>query len=43
MRYVSLLESCRHQPSLSTLKGLCDGMGVVMSEFIVAVEAEMSK
>lgn len=43
MRYVSLLESCRHQPSLSTLKGLCDGMGVTMTAFIIAVEAELSR
>lgn len=41
MRYVSLLESRRHQPSLATLKGLCDGMGLKMSDFVVAIEAEL--
>lgn len=41
LRYVSLLESRRHQPSLATLKGLCDGMGVKMSYVIEAIEAEL--
>ncbi len=42
MRYVSLLESCRHQPSLSTLKGLCDGMGIKMSDFVADIETDLS-
>lgn len=41
LRYVSLLESRRHQPSLATLKGLCDGMGIKMSEFVLSIEAEL--
>lgn len=41
LRYVSLLESRRHQPSLATLKGLCDGMGVKMSDVVAAIEAEL--
>lgn len=41
MRYVSLLEGCRHQPSLSTIKGICDGLGIKMSGLITAVEAEL--
>jgi transcriptional regulator with XRE-family HTH domain len=41
MRYVSLLESCRHQPSLATLRGLCDGLGIKMSDLVLALEAEL--
>lgn len=41
LRYVSLLESRRHQPSLATLKGLCDGMGINMSDFVQAIETEL--
>jgi len=40
MRYISLLESCRHQPSLDTISGLCDGLEMKMSEFIKLVERE---
>lgn len=43
MRYVSLLESCRHQPSLDTISGLCDGLGTTMSEFTKLIEIEMGK
>lgn len=42
MRYISLLESCRHQPSLSTLCGLCDGLGIRMSDFVLAIEEELT-
>lgn len=42
IRYVSLLESRRHQPSLSTIKGLCDGVGLTLVEFFAEVEAEMA-
>ena len=41
MRYVSLLESRRHQPSLATIHGLCQGLGLSMVELIGAVEAEL--
>lgn len=41
MRYVSLLESCRHQPSLATLRGLCEGLGIRMSDFVLALENEL--
>jgi transcriptional regulator with XRE-family HTH domain len=41
MRYVSLLESCRHQPSLAALRGLCDGLGIKMSDLVLALEAEL--
>ncbi|PRY74650.1 helix-turn-helix protein [Yoonia maritima] len=39
IRYVSLLESRKHQPSLATLKRICDGLGVTMTDFIAEVEA----
>ncbi len=41
LRYISLLESCRHQPSLSTINGVCEGLGLKMSDFIIAVEQEL--
>ena len=40
MRYVSLLESTRHQPSLGTMKALADALGVRLSELVE--EAEIS-
>ena len=39
MRYISLLESRRHQPSLKTIQKLCAVMGVTMSAFLAEVEA----
>ena len=41
MRYISLLETCHHQPSLATLKGICDGIGISMSDFVAEIEAEL--
>ncbi len=41
MRYVSLLESCRHQPTLATLRGLSRGLDMPMAELVGAVEARM--
>lgn len=38
IRYISLLESRKHQPSLATLKSLCDGLGMSMSEFVADIE-----
>lgn len=43
MRYVSLLESRRHQPSLATIQGLCRGLGLSMADLITAVEDELNK
>lgn len=43
MRYVSLLESRRHQPSLATIHGLCRGLGLPMREMIADVEAELAR
>ncbi len=39
MRYVSLLESRHHQPSLATMRGLCEGLEVSMADFVGQVEA----
>lgn len=41
MRYISLLESCRHQPTLATLKGLSDGLNIRMAALVEAIEAEL--
>ncbi|WP_282158831.1 helix-turn-helix domain-containing protein [Shimia thalassica] len=38
IRYISLLESRKHQPSLATLKSVCDGLGITMTEFIEKIE-----
>ena len=38
MRYVSLLEGRRHQPTLSTINGLCRGLDLTMKELIGDVE-----
>jgi len=40
IRYISLLESRKHQPSLGTLKKICDGLGVSMTEFIGKIESQ---
>lgn len=39
IRYISLLESRKHQPSLATLKSICDGLGITMAEFITRIES----
>ena len=41
MRYISLLESRRHQPSLKTIQKLCAVMGVTMAAFLAEVEATL--
>lgn len=41
IRYISLLESRKHQPSLATLKSVCDGLGVSMSVFVAKIEANL--
>lgn len=41
MRYISLLESRHHQPSLATIRGLCVGLDLTMAEFVGAIEAEL--
>ena len=42
MRYIALLESRRHQPSLATVQGLCSGLGISMAEFVAEVEARLA-
>lgn len=41
MRYVSLLESRQHRPSLSTIHGLCLGLGKSMTEFVQEIESKL--
>ncbi|MFI0477339.1 helix-turn-helix domain-containing protein [Paracoccus jiaweipingae] len=41
MRYISLLESRHHQPSLAAVRGLCIGLGITMTEFVQRVESEL--
>ncbi|RWR05090.1 helix-turn-helix domain-containing protein [Paenirhodobacter populi] len=38
MRYVSLLESRKHQPSLAIMKALADVLGVTLTEMIAEAE-----
>lgn len=42
MRYVSLLESRHHQPSLSTIRGLCSGLEISMVELFSLVERDLA-
>ena len=42
VRFVSLLENGKRQPSLSALASLSAGLGVTMSELVVAVEARLA-
>jgi transcriptional regulator with XRE-family HTH domain len=42
IRYISLLESRRHQPSLATLRRLCLGLGISMEVFVRAIETRIS-
>lgn len=43
IRYISLLESRRHQPSLATLRRLCLGLGIPMEVFVRAIEARLPR
>ncbi len=38
IRYISLLESRKHQPSLATLRRICVGLEVSMSVFVAELE-----
>ena len=42
MRYVSLLEGRRQQPTLSTINGLCRGLDMTMTELIGDVEQALN-
>lgn len=43
IRYISLLESRKHQPSLATLKSLSDGLGLTLVEFVANVQNRYSQ
>ena len=40
IRYISLLESQKHHPSLATLKSICAGLGVSMADFVRELESQ---
>jgi len=40
IRYISLLESRKHQPSLATLKSICDGLNIPLAEFVARLETQ---
>ena len=40
IRYISLLESRKHQPSLATFKRICVGLGVSMTDFMAEIESQ---
>ena len=42
IRYVSLLESRKHQPTLATLKGLADGLGTSLGRLATEIEEELT-
>lgn len=42
MRYVSLLECNKRQPTITTLHALASALDVRMSEFIADIEADMT-
>ncbi len=38
MRYISLLETKKHQPTLDTIKGLSDGLETTMTALVSEIE-----
>ena len=42
IRYVSLLESRKHQPTLATLKGLADGLGTSLGHLATEIEEDLA-
>ncbi|WP_260024137.1 helix-turn-helix domain-containing protein [Ruegeria conchae] len=42
MRYISLLESCRHQPTLDTLQRISGALDLSLSQLVLEMEAEIS-
>lgn len=40
IRYISLLEGQKHQPSLATLQRICIGLGISMAEFVAEIESQ---
>ncbi len=43
MRYVSLLETKKHQPTLETINGLSEGLEMTMAELVRQIEATLNK
>lgn len=41
MRYISLLENCRNQPTLDTLIRISTALGVPLSQVILEAEKEV--
>ena len=41
MRYVSLLETGKRQPTISTIASICDALDMPMSEFMQEVEGRI--
>ncbi len=39
MRFISMLETNRRQPTISTIAVLCDGLGISMADFMTEMEA----
>ena len=40
IRYISLLENRKHLPSLGTLKRICLGLGISMTELVAEIESQ---
>ena len=43
MRYISLLECNKRQPTISTIYALCTALNISMSDFMEEVESNMRK
>lgn len=41
MRYVSLLETGKRQPTISTIASICDALDMPMSEFMKEIERRL--
>lgn len=42
MSYISFLETCRRQPTLTVMDAICRELGISLAEFIVEVERQVS-
>lgn len=40
MQYISLLETCRYQPTLETLVLICSALDISLSDFASEIERE---
>lgn len=43
MRYVSLLETKKHQPTLETINGLSEGLEMTMTELVAKIEDALKR